>query len=132
MKKYIKSFVDPIVALLKLICFLLAGYMIYLQFSAFVTNDDSTALSFEVFQDDTNQFYPTFSLCLFGNEEHLFTGSATVCPPCFNETDKKEECITNHCQAREYFQILTGKQNDTFNFIAVPFSKKVFDILGNV
>ena len=132
MKKYIKSFVDPIVVLLKLTCFLLAGYMIYLQFSAFVTNDDSTALSYEVFQDDTNQFYPTFSLCLFGNEEHLFTGSASVCPPCVNETDKKEECTTNHCQAREYFQILTGKQNDSFNFLSVPFSKKVFNLLGDI
>ena len=132
MKECVKSFVELLVIILKISCFSFAGYTIYLQFSSYVRNEDSTSLAYEVFQDDNSPYYPIFSICLFGSEEHLFTGSTNVCPPCINETFRNEECITNYCQAHEYFQTLTGNWDDKYNFTSVAFNEKAYSIQKDI
>ena len=50
----------------QLTCFFLAGYMVYVQFHAFFSNQDVSNITYKKFVDGTDSMYPTFSVCGHG------------------------------------------------------------------
>ena len=92
-----------------LACFTLAGYMGFLQFKSYLRNEDSTAISYELFEGDDDRAYPTFSACLYKGGGAIFqTGVGTkLCSyPCNNSTYRNENSKT----CREKVRILISVQ----------------------
>ena len=122
-------------------CFALAGYMAFLQIKSYINNHDSTSISHESFNDDNDEGYPTFSICLFGTNAKIFrfgnlqNGKDMACAdPCKDPTYKKDnrkEC-SKRCSPLEYYEMVAGKKEDEFNLTTITFEDKANSIISNV
>ena len=61
-----------IIRIFQLICFILAVYMSYLQFSRYVANGDVSIISFRTFNFEKQDTYPSYSMCLKGLDGEIF------------------------------------------------------------
>lgn len=114
-------------------CFALAGYMGFLQFQSYMKNEDSTAISHEMFEGDNDDAYPTFSICLYKAGGKIFqTGkSPNRCSyPCNNSTylAVNGTACQKHCSHMEYYDVLNGNKKDEYNLSTITFEDKVMDI----
>ena len=46
------------------LCLIMAGYMTYLQFKYFLSNEDVASISFHRFVAGNKNQYPTYTICL--------------------------------------------------------------------
>ena len=50
----------------QLACFGLVGYMVFVQVKTFCANEDLSIIAYRNFKDGTQDVFPTFSICAFG------------------------------------------------------------------
>ena len=53
-------------------CFMLAGYMAYQQFQLYVSNNDTSSVSYRKFNSGPQDLYPTFTVCLHSYHGGIF------------------------------------------------------------
>ena len=58
--------------LFQLACFIIAGYMTVLQFKLYITNEDSSAVSYLRFNKEAMDLYPTYSICFSSYGDPIF------------------------------------------------------------
>ena len=94
-----------ILATFQLACFCLAGYMAYVQFQDYFSNQDLSYVSYKTFVDDKEDVFPTFSVCLYGVEGNILDQSKL--PKRHSSTD--------------YSKILRGESLNRRNFSLIQF-----------
>ena len=50
--------------LFEITCFALAGYMIYLQFQSYISNEDASSVLYQHFNARPDDIYPAYSICM--------------------------------------------------------------------
>ena len=116
-----------------LTCFGLAGYMIFLQFKAYIANEDSSVVSYKTFNQDKTGAYPTFTICLFGRDGRIFKRSVSryrMCGySCLNSTKSTQDPskCNKYCSRKDYWRTLTGNSNK-FNINSTSFEDNVIDL----
>lgn len=99
-----------ILILFKLTCFVLVGHMVYLQFQEYVGNYDVSSVYYKKFNDDKDDVYPTFSVCLVLYDGQLFRDS-----------------LGN--LSRSYWRFIRGLQeNDTNIYSKINFDEVIIDL----
>ena len=104
-------------------CLSLAIFMGLLQFKNYQSNQDSSSVSYKTFMNKNEVVYPTFSICLHGENGEIFRsskGQLSCSYPCTtNETFRNEntekcelECNSND----EYFKVISGSKEDNVSF----------------
>ena len=109
----IRMFKGAVTLLFTLACFGLAGYMALLQFQAYVSNDDSSVVSYKEFDGYTDDEYPTFTVCLVGE-------GGTILDQTVNGKS---------IDRLRYYRTLIGKYEDDRNFSLIRFEDRAIDIL---
>ena len=137
----IKAFKAPLKVLFSLTCFCLVGYMTFLQFQAYIANEDSSVISYKEFDQDSSNAYPTFSICLFGRYGRIFNPHSfpfSGCRyPCSNATylmhhsaECKGDCTV--FDSNRMWKTMVGSSNNVdvnYNVSAIEFEDMVFQIL---
>ena len=97
--------------LFSLTCFCLAGYMIFLQFQAYIANEDSSVVSYKAFSHDNTDVYPVFTICLAGL-------GGTILRKSFNQSF-----------SNTYYKTMMGKLEDRDNLTLIAFEDNVIQLL---
>ena len=66
------SSLQCMIRVFQLICFLLASYMTYLQFSRYIANGDVSTITFRTFNNEEQDIYPSYSMCFKGSNGEIF------------------------------------------------------------
>ena len=66
------------------LCLILTGYMTYLQFQYFLSNEDVASISFHRFVAGNRNQYPTYTICLESNDGKLFKSNEGTLWPAAN------------------------------------------------
>ena len=103
----IKYFKPCLKVCFSLTCFLLAGYMAFLQFQAYFANEDSSVITYEEFNQDNTNMYPTFTICLVGKNGAIY-GNAL-----------------NRSFASKYYKTMIGELEDRENLTLIEFEDMV-------
>ena len=132
-REIITKFTNVLVLLFTFSCFTLAGYMVSLQFESYMKNEDSTAISHEIFVGDIDDTYPTFSVCIYKNNGGIFRsgkGDKLCSYPCNTSEYRAANSKTcqKHCSSMEYYDILNGNKKDEHNLSSLNFEDKILSI----
>ena len=93
-------------------CFVLACYFVFLQFEAYISNKDSTSVSYKDIIDDKDASHPTFTICLFGPGGKIFKPDCGEILSCYDI----------------YFKTISGQIEDHRNLSSFDFDTLVTDI----
>ena len=137
---FLIKFVKPILKVLfSLTCFSSAEYLTFLQFQAYVANEDSSVVSYKTFNQDNADTYPTLTICLFGSNGEIFETLAGWSPAdcgyrCMNATYKMQnpsKCNKNcnYYNSDTYFRTMRGKLYDNYNLSLLEFEDKVVELV---
>ena len=80
------------------LCLIMTGYMTYLQFKYFLSNEDVASISFHRFVAGNKNQYPTYTICLVTNDGKLFKSDEDTLWPATNLS----------ISAKEYHNFLLG------------------------
>ena len=108
----VKTLKPVLKALFGLTCFCLAGRMIFLQFQAYFSNEDSSAVTYKEFTQDNMDLHPTFTICLFGGANgEIFRN------------------VFNQSVARKYYKTMRGGREDREKLTLMAFEDTVIQLL---
>ena len=105
---------QPFIRVCQIVCFILAGYMVYIQFLTYFDNQNVSNTEYRRFKDGNEEIYPTFSICAVGGLKLILRETATFFSPNQN--------------AIEYEKILKGKRNGTLDYDKIRLDQVVMDI----
>ena len=105
---------QPFIRVCQIVCFILAGYMVYVQFHAYFDNQNVSSTEYRRFKDGNEEIYPTFSICAVGGLKLILRETATFFSPNQNAT--------------EYEKILKGKRYGTLDYDKIRLDQVVLDI----
>ena len=100
-----------IISWFQFICFMLAGYMGYLQLKTYRANQDMSITTYKSFQNEAQDIFPTFTICAVGKSWIL----------------SNEKMPQNH-SAYAYSRILDGDDNDSMNYSKIRFDYVAIDV----
>ena len=107
-----------IIKIFQLACFVLALYMSYLQFSRYQANGDISIVSFRTFNNEKQDVYPSYSMCVKGPNGEIFK-------------EDKIHSIWNdveyHKAARMYQDVLRGGGNFSTEIVKMNFDNLTID-----
>ena len=111
----------------QLTCFLLAGFMTYLQFERYLQNGDVSTISFRTFNSDTRDIYPSFSMCLKGLNGEIFRHTEIV--SIWNHLDYEKGVKMYQDGLRGNSNFSNAVIEKTFENVTVDFLKDAFTSL---
>ena len=109
--------------LFQLSCVALAGYMTYVQFKNYISNEDVSVVSFRKFNSDIDDLYPSFSICMIGSTGEIFKK---------DEILKIWSGLNNERAARQYQKSLRGKERNITNISEADFDKITINFIEDI
>ena len=98
----------------QLICFVLAGYMVYVQLKTYSANEDLSITTYKNFQNEAEDVFPTVTICAVSA-----VGKSWII--------SKENMPDNH-STRSYSRILDGAKDDDMNYSRIRFDHVAIDV----
>jgi len=120
-----------------LTCFCVAGYMTFFLFQAYFDNEDSSVISYKIFDQGNADVYPTFTICSVGyNIFKDHSDRDPVCGyPCSNTSYRMQypsKCIP-YCSNIVYSETMRGiLGEDFYNQTSILFEDKVIQLLPKI
>ena len=106
--------------LFRIVCFTFVGYLCFLQFQEFYANRDSSEVSYRRFNEDQQDLYPTYSICLSDtNYGSILHSNGTK----ISGTD---------VDTLGYINMLRGLRPTTKDANDIDFDSVVLDFCGNL
>ena len=103
--------------LFQLFCIFLVLLLTYQQFWAYLSNQDSSSVSYRKFNVEEKDIYPTFSICLYSNNGGIL------------KQDSKLFGMKGSEGVDLYHNMLIGHENVTSDLKKIEFDKSCVDIL---
>ena len=130
-----RVFLEVTIKLFQAGCFVLAGYMTFLQFQNFRNNNDLSMVSFRKFNAEPHDLYPTFSICIKGKRGQIFNPKdiwkdSDIKQVLPNITEREMKVFKrNGMQQIILRNILKGKLNP-INAKHINFDNSTLDFIG--
>ena len=112
-----KFILQPFVPIFQVVCFSLAGYLVYVQFHTYSSNKNVSNIEYQSFKDGYEDIYPTFSICA-----HV--------PAISWKFFLKEPgtYLTSNQSAKEYKKVLDGQIKDSLDYDKLRIDQIVMNI----
>ena len=95
----------------KATCFVLAGYMVYVQLKTYCANQDLSTITYERFENEAQDIFPAFSVCAVG----------------WNWIMSEDKMPKNH-DPGTFTNILKGNLDDNMNYSKIQFDQVTIDV----
>ena len=112
-----KFILQPFVPIFQVVCFSLAGYLVYVQFHTYSSNKNVSNIEYQSFKDGNEDVYPTFSICAkvpSGYWKFLLKEPGTY--------------LTSNQSAKEYKKVLDGQIKDSLDYDKIRIDQIVMNI----